>query len=88
MNWFKNHDRWKEKYYTPSSGDIIFFDWEQNSYPDHVMIVEKVENGKVYTIEGNSSDEVRAKSYSLTSKSIYGYGKIELNYAIENKILK
>ena len=41
---------------------------------DHVGIVEKVENGKVYTIEGNSRDEVRAKSYSLNYKSIYGYG--------------
>ena len=74
MSWFKNHDKWKEKNYTPSSGDIIFFDWEQNGYPDHVGIVEKVENGRIYTVEGNSNDEVRAKSYSLTSKSIYGYG--------------
>ena len=37
-------------------------------------IVEKVENGKVFTIEGNSKDEVREKSYNLSSKSIYGYG--------------
>ena len=36
--------------------------------------VEKVENGKVFTIEGNSKDEVREKSYNLSSKSIYGYG--------------
>ena len=34
----------------------------------------KVENGKVFTIEGNSKDEVREKSYNLSSKSIYGYG--------------
>lgn len=72
--WFKHHDKWKEKKYTPNSGDLIFFDWEQNGGVDHVGIVEKVENGKVYTIEGNSSDEVKAKNYSLTNKSIYGYG--------------
>lgn len=74
MSWFKNHDKWEEKKYTPNSGDLIFFDWQQNGRVDHVGIVEKVEDGKVYTIEGNSSDEVKAKSYSLESKSIYGYG--------------
>ena len=36
--------------------------------------IEKVENGKVFTIEGNSKNEVREKSYNLSSKSIYGYG--------------
>lgn len=72
--WFKHHDKWKGKNYTPSPGDLIFFDWQQNGGVDHVGIVEKVEDGKVYTIEGNSSDEVKEKSYSLTSKSIYGYG--------------
>ena len=72
--WFKHHDKWKSRNYTPSPGDIIFFDWEQNGGVDHVGIVEKAENGKVYTIEGNSRDEVRAKSYSLNYKCIYGYG--------------
>lgn len=75
--WFKHHDKWKGKNYTPNPGDLIFFDWQQNGYPDHVGIVEKLEDGKVYTIEGNSSDKVKAKSYSLTSKSIYGYGIIK-----------
>lgn len=74
MSWFKNHDKWKDKNYTPSSGDIIFFDWEQNGYPDHVGIVEKVENGRIYTVEGNSNDECRERSYSQNSKSIFGYG--------------
>lgn len=74
MIWFKNHNKWKSRNYIPNPGDIIFFDWEQNDGVDHVGIVEKVENGKVYTIEGNSRDEVRAKSYSLSYNSIYGYG--------------
>lgn len=64
----------ERKKYTPNSGDLIFFDCEQNGGVDHVGVVEKVKNGKVYTIEGNSSDEVKAKNYSLTNKSIYGYG--------------
>lgn len=74
MTWFKSHDKWKGKNYTPSAGDIIFFDWDSDSDPDHVGIVEKAENGKVYTIEGNSNDEVKAKSYSLNYKRIFGYG--------------
>ena len=65
MTWFKKHDKWKGKNYTPNVGDIIFFDWDNDNDSDHVGIVEKVENGKVYTVEGNSKDEVRAKNYSL-----------------------
>lgn len=76
MIWFKNHNKWKGCSYTPYVGDIIFFDWEQDGDPDHVGIVEKVENGDVYTVEGNSKDEVRAKHYSQNYKSIYGYGTI------------
>ena len=74
MDWFRHHDKWKDNNYVPNAGDIIFFDWEVNGRPDHVGIVEKVENGKVYTIEGNSNDEVKAKSYSLDYKCIFGYG--------------
>lgn len=53
---------------------VEHFDWESDNDPDHVGIVEKVEGGKVYTIEGNSSDEVKAKSYSMDYKCIFGYG--------------
>ena len=58
------------------TGDIIFFDWNGDGHVQHVGIVEKVENDKVCTIEGNSKDEVRNKNYSLTNKSIYGYGSV------------
>ena len=61
---------------------IIFFDWDspdgpsgpQDGLSDHVGIVEKVENGRVYTVEGNSSDSVRQKSYPLGYYEILGYG--------------
>ena len=36
------------------TSDIIFFDWEGDGTTDHVGIVEKCENGTVYTVEGNS----------------------------------
>ena len=58
-------------------GDIIFFDWSDSNdeKADHVGIVEKVANGKVYTIEGNSNgDTCRQKEYSIDSSVILGYG--------------
>lgn len=74
MTWFKKYNKWKSSNYIPNAGDIIFFDWEQDGNPDHVGIVEKVEDGKVYTVEGNSKDECRVKHYSQNYKSILGYG--------------
>ena len=65
----------KEKGYIPREGDIIFFDWEVDGNVNHVGIVEKVENGKVYTVEGNSTnDTCRQKEYDINSKYIFGYG--------------
>lgn len=75
IDWFKAMGQWQEKGYTPKTGDIIFFDWEVDGKVNHVGIVEKVENGKVYTIEGNSTDDTcRQKEYSINSKVIFGYG--------------
>lgn len=62
----------KEKI-TPQKGDIIFFVWQVGNTADHVGLVEKVENGKVYTIEGNRSDKVEEYSYELNDSRIYGY---------------
>ena len=61
-------------------GDIIFFDWAdketgvRSGNADHVGIVEKVEDGRVHTIEGNSSDSCCRRSYDLNSLDILGYG--------------
>ena len=69
--------------YTPQSGDLIFFDWAFDGYNykapasahgDHVGIVEKVENGYVTTIEGNSGGKVKSITYKLTDRNIKGYG--------------
>ena len=61
--------------YKPKPGDIIFFDWNHNVVIDHVGIVEKVENGYVYTIEGNVQYKwVKEKKYKLNSPYIYAYG--------------
>ena len=73
-NWFKGNGKWQDRSYEPSAGDIIFFDWEGDGETDHVGIVEKCENGVVYTVEGNSGDACRQKQYTVGSSSIYGYG--------------
>ncbi len=72
--WFKTFGLWREKGYVPKSGDIIFFDWEQDGHTDHVGIVEKSDGKDIYTVEGNSRDAVKKKKYSINSKYIYGYG--------------
>ena len=72
--WFQQHGQWQDRSYTPAPGDIIFFDWENDGHSDHVGIVERVENGMVYTIEGNSSDAVNERKYTLGSSQICGYG--------------
>ncbi len=80
--WFKDRGLWQDNSYQPRPGDLIFFDWDnpdgssgaQDGLPDHVGIVEKVENGLVYTVEGNSGDSVRQNHYALGHYEIYGYG--------------
>lgn len=72
--WFKTFGLWREKGYVPKSGDIIFFDWEQDGHTDHVGIVEKSDGKDIYTVEGNSRDAVKKKKYSINSKYIYGFG--------------
>ena len=72
--WFKDRGQWQDGSFTPEAGHIIFFDWEGDGETDHVGIVERVENGTVYTVEGNSGDACRQNSYSIGSSVIYGYG--------------
>ena len=81
VDWFKDRGQWSGNSFEPSPGMIIFFDWEDESdgggldgQPDHVGIVEKVENGRVYTIEGNTSDSCRQRSYPVGDYQILGYG--------------
>ena len=72
--WFQKKGQWQDGSYTPAAGNIIFFDWGNDGNTDHVGIVEKVENGTVYTVEGNSNDACKQKSYPIGSSVIYGYG--------------
>ena len=74
VNWFQNNGQFQDGSYTPAAGDFIFFDWGNDGSIDHVGIVESTVDGVVHTIEGNSSDAVNRRSYSIGSTAIYGYG--------------
>ena len=79
VNWFQSRGQWVDSSAEPVPGMIIFFDWDeditgQDGRPNHVGIVEKVENGMVYTIEGNSDDTCRRRNYSIGHYEIFGYG--------------
>lgn len=76
VSWFQGKNKWQSGGTTPSAGMIIFFDWNYDGISDHVGIVEKYEDGRVYTIEGNSSDQVRQRNYAVDYSSIMGYGVI------------
>lgn len=79
IRWFKDHSLWQDNGYEPCPGDIVFFDWDkrsegQDGRPDHVGIVEKVENGRIYTVEGNSGNMCRENSYPVGDHEIFGFG--------------
>lgn len=76
VNWFQSRGQWLPGSATPEPGMLIFFKWYGSDalIADHVGIVERVENGRVYTIEGNSNDMVRRNSYPVGYGEIKGYG--------------
>lgn len=75
VDWFVQRGQWaKRGDTTPVAGDIIFFSWNANTRINHVGIVIGSDANYVYTIEGNSRDKCRVKSYPLNSPVIYGYG--------------
>ena len=74
VDWFIERGQWQGRDYEPSPGDIIFFDWESDGLADHVGIVEKVEDGLIYTIEGNTGDVCAERRYTLGSAPVYGFG--------------
>lgn len=81
VQWFQERGRWTDGSEEPEPGMIIFFDWDnkgqsgpQDGLADHVGIVEKVENGIVYTVEGNYGDRCKINEYEIGHYEILGYG--------------
>ena len=73
--WFQSHGQWGGRDYANiAPGDAIFFDWDLDGSADHVGLVVGTDGIRVYTVEGNSGDACKIKSYSLTYECIKGYG--------------
>ena len=78
-SWFKSNSLWQDRGYCPAPGEIIFYDWDGDAFPDHVGIVESCDGSTVYTIEGNWADSVHTDSYPVNNHYIFGYGTPEYN---------
>ena len=81
-SYYKAVGRWFTS--APQVGDQIFFTKDGGKTSNHTGIVVKADGSRVYTIEGNTSSAagvvanggaVAEKSYLLTYKNIYGYGR-------------
>lgn len=76
INLYKNIGRFiTNKTITPRMGDIIFYDWQNNGWADHVGIVEKVEGDTIHVIEGNFNSEVKRRLIKVNNKYICGYAR-------------
>ncbi|MBQ3322638.1 MAG: CHAP domain-containing protein [Firmicutes bacterium] len=79
INVYKNSKVSNYKYgagasYVPKAGDVIFFDWNRNGVPDHTGLVASVSGSTIKTIEGNYSDAVGYRTFSVGYKYVQGYG--------------
>ena len=73
--WFQSHGQWgAQGYDNLAPGDAIFFDWDLDGSADHVGIVIGTDGSRVYTVEGNSGDACKIRSYDVDYECIKGYG--------------
>ena len=73
--WFQSRGQWGSRgYENIAPGDAIFFDWDLDGVADHVGLVLGRDGSRVYTVEGNSGDACKIKSYDLNYQCIKGYG--------------
>ena len=78
--WFTSHGQWGARgYENIAPGDAIFFDWDLDGSADHVGIVIGTDGSRVYTVEGNSGDACKIRSYPLDYACIKGYGLMNWN---------
>lgn len=93
----------KKQYHTsnPQIGDLVFFKGTRHAGANHIGIITDVSQGRIYTIEGNTSGGnyvidngggVAKKSYGITYSKILGYGRPaydsspDQNVSIENNV--
>ena len=78
--WFQSRGQWGARgYENIAPGDAIFFDWDGDGSADHVGLVIGTDGQRVYTVEGNSGDACKIKSYPLDYGCIKGYGLMNWN---------
>ena len=83
IKWFreKNQFNYTEYYeagnsYVPQRGDLIFFSSNKNKNDStHVGIIEECDGSIIKTIEGNSGNAIKKRSYSISNETgtILGY---------------
>lgn len=78
---YRKAGRWEERDdFTPQTGDVIFYGWndsgqgDYNGPPDHVGIVQSVDDDMISVIEGNYQNEVKVRRIAVNARFIRGYG--------------
>jgi len=76
--WAGDSGLWEqaENGYEPQPGNMILFDWDGGrSGADHVGLVVSYDPASqtITTVEGNSSNSVRTKTYSMTDACVMGF---------------
>ena len=86
ISWYQNKGRYHTRGsgYTPSKGDLVFFDWSGNGSSQHVGIVSGTSGSTVYTVEGNCSGKVKAKTYTTSGSKPYGNVSSIMGYGSPN----
>lgn len=83
ISWFSGKGRYytRSSGYTPKAGDLVFFDWNGDGSAQHVGIVKSISGSTVYTIEGNCSGQVKARTYTTSGSKPYNNVSAIMGYA-------
>ncbi len=69
--------------HVPEAGDLIFF---RTSAGRHIGLVLATDGNRVATVEGNTSDAVRLRDYSLSDGTIIGWGVPDYEVCAEESV--
>ena len=73
-NAYKAAKQWLNRGNKPQVGDVVFFDWDENGWANHVGIVETVSGVILGIIEGNNGEAVVRTRYAYNNTKIMGFG--------------
>ncbi len=73
-DWLVSEGRWAPPSTTPRPGDLVLFDRNGDGTLDHIGLVESVDGaGRIHTIEGNASDQVKRRDYDPSEIAGHGF---------------